>query len=335
MENLKLDLQLFGEEGAGAPVAAAGSEGSATAEAGAQVSGAAAQEIPADVSPRIASEMKRQMAAHPEKYGRAAAPQAKPAQNVDAQEAQTDPEKAAQAELQARWEAAKKGEFAKLYGQDVQNAIRDRFKNQKQETAELEGYRNLEPMLKVLRERAGVETNEDLSKQIMDDDSLYEEAANEHGMTVQAYKEFLKFKNEHDQHVREAEEQQQREYVHQHYMKMTRQAEELKKQFPNFNLDAELQNPDFLKLTSPQVGVSVEDAYFTIHHKELAPQMMAYGMQRAKNQMAQNIMAKGNRPRENGLNSQNTAANMQMNFKAMDRKERNRIYEAIHAGKTK
>ena len=107
----------------------------------------------------------------------------------------------------------------------------------------------------------------------------------------------------------------------------------MKAQFPNFNLDAELQNPDFLKLTSPAIGLSVEDAYFAVHHKELGPQMMAYGMQRAKNQMAQSIMAKGARPREGGLDNRNAAADMTMNFKAMDRKERNAVYAAIHAGR--
>jgi len=287
--------------------------------------------MPANVSPRIASEMKRQMAAHPEKY--AGKPQAQP--QVDAQAAQADPEKAAQAELQARWDAAKKGEFAKLYGQDVQNAIRERFKNQRQETAELDGYRQLEPMLKVLRERAGVETNADLSKQILDDDSLYEDAANEAGMTVQAYKEFLKFKNEHDQHVREQAEQQRQDVVHRHYINLTKQAEALKERFPNFNLDQELQNETFLRLTSPAVGIPVEAAYMSVHYNELAPQMMAYGMQRAKNQMAQNIMVKGARPREGGLNTQNTAADMQMNFKAMDRKDRQKVYDLIHRGKDK
>ena len=328
MGKFKMDLAYFGEDGAAAPETE--SAGSAMAETGAAQAAAPQAQ---NVSPRIASEMKRQMAAHPEKYGQqqaAAKPQA------DAQAVQTDPEKAAEAELQARWEAAKKGEFAKLYGQDVQAAIKERFKNAKADTDELNGYRNLEPALKVLRERAGVETNDDLMAVIMDDDSLYEDAANEAGMTVEAYKNYLKFKEEHDQHVREAAEQQQKEAVGQHYMRLTQQAEELKKKFPDFDLDRELEDPNFLRLTSPQVNVPVEQAYFSIHYNELAPQMMAYGMQRAKSQMAQTIMANGTRPREGGLNSQNSAAaDMGLNFRATDRKYRNAIYAAIHAGKAK
>lgn len=336
MDIFKMDLAFFGEDGAAAPAAVAGDAGSATADAGAaQPAGAAAPQaqMPANVSPRVAAELQRQMKAHPENFAQkgpaAGNPQAQPKPQVDAQAAQAQQD--ADADLQARWESMKKGEFAKLFGQDVQAAIKDRFKNQKQDTAELEAYRKLEPALKVLRERAGVESNNDLANQILDDDSLYEDAANDAGMTVAAYKNYLKFKQEHDDHVRQAEEQQQQEAVRQHYMELTRQAEELKKQFPDFDLQKELKNERFMKMTSPQVRTPVAEAYFAVHYAELAPKMMSYGMQRAKQQMAQDIMAKGARPREGGLNTQNTAADMSRNFAAMDRKEREKIYARIHS----
>ena len=123
--------------------------------------------------------------------------------------------------------------------------------------------------------------------------------------------------------------------LRQHFSALEKQAETMRETFPGFDLRTELNDPVFVRLTSPMVGLSVEDAYFAVHHKELAPQMMAYGMQRAKNQMAQSIMANGARPREGGLNNQNAAADMQMNFRAMNRRERNAVYAAIHAGKQK
>ena len=42
-------------------------------------------------------------------------------------------------------------------------------------------------------------------------------------------------------------------------MKLAQQAEALKAQFPDINLDTELQNPQFLRLTAPDIGMSVED----------------------------------------------------------------------------
>lgn len=329
-----MDLYWFGEEGAASAVAETGGSAETAVNAG-----AAPVQVGETVggmkvtSERVAAAMEKQMARHPELrevYGRgqaAPAGKGKPAQPADAQAAAQ--KEAVADDIQSRWEAAKKGEFAEQYGADVQRAIQERFKNQRDLKGEMD---KLEPALAVLRQRAGVESNEDLVAQIMDDDSLYEDAANEAGMTVDAYKNYLKFKEEHDQHVREVAEQQQREAIGQHYMKLTQQAEAMRQQFPDFNLDKELQNEQFLKLTSPAIGVSVEDAYFAVHHHELGPQMMAYGMQRAKNQMAQTIMVNGSRPREGGLSSAQASAKMDINFKSLSRAERNKAYARVHAG---
>ena len=337
MDIFKMDLAFFGEDGAAAPAAVAGDAGSATADAGAaQPAGAAAPQaqMPANVSPRVAAELQRQMKAHPEHFAQkgpaAGNPQAQPKPQVDAQAAQAQQD--ADADLQARWESMKKGEFAKLFGQDVQAAIKDRFKNQKDLKSELD---ELEPALKVLRERAGVESNSDLVKQIMDDDSLYEEAANEAGMTVDAYKEHLKLVQERDQYKREHNEQVLQQQIDAHYQKLVQQSQALKQEFPDFDLQKELrENPHFKRITAPDIGMSVRDAFFATHHDELAPQMMAYGMQRAKQQMAQNIQANAARPREGGLGSrQNAAADMKLDPRSMTRKERDAIRAQIHAGR--
>lgn len=320
-----MNLHWFGEEGAGAPAAAAESGSNQTAGAGDGPiqQGDTLRDGTKVPSAQVAAAMEKQMQRHPELrqvYGKGQAVQ-------QAQGGQQD----AANDAQARWEQLKKGEFAEQYGQDVQKAIKERFKNQADLKAQLD---RLEPALKVLRERAGVEDNEDLVATIMDDDSIYEEEASEMGMTVDAYRAYQKLQEEHNQRVQEQEEFQRREALNEHYMKLANQVEALKNQFPNINLDQELQNPTFLKLTSPQIGLSVEDAYFAVHHKDLGPQMMAYGMQRARNQMAQTIMANGSRPREGGLNNQQqAAADMKINPRAMSRKERDAIRAQVHAGK--
>ncbi len=346
MKISKLNLQQFAEDGG----AAAPAEGSAagTAEAGGNAPVMVGDTLADGTqiqTQRVAAAMEKQMQRHPELrkvYGKgqqpatapAAAPQAapmqQPAQGQGQPAAEAAGEADAEADLKARWEAAKKGEFASLYGQDVQNAVKDRFKNQADLKAAMD---KLEPALKVLRERAGVETNDDLAAHILDDDSLYEDAANEAGMTVEGYKEFMKLKAEHEQHVREEAEYQQREEINRHYQGLVKQAEEFRKQFPNFDLNQELSNPEFLRLTSPAIGVSVEDAYHAVHHRELGAQQMVYGMQRAQQQMAQNIMANANRPREGGMGSQTAAAaDMKIDPRGMTRKERDALRQRIHNG---
>lgn len=327
----KLNLQMFAEEGT-APAEAAGTDAGGAEAAGAAETAdtpviSAGDTLPGGgkASAQVAAAMNRQMQRHPELrkvYGRtgAAKAAAQPAQ-PGAEPGET---------IEQRWDMAKKGEFAELYGRDVQNAIRERFKNQSDANAELNKF---EPMLKVLRERAGVETNDELIHHVMDDDSLYEDAANEAGMTVPAYKQFLQIKKERDAaQAREAEDQRKAQ-INQHFQKLVQQAENLKQSYPDFDLKKELENPVFFRMTTPEVGLSVEDAYFAVHHKELGPQMMAYGMQRAKVQMGQTLQARGKRPAEGAMKAQGQpAADIRVDPRKLSRSERNRLYEMVHKG---
>ena len=47
------------------------------------------------------------------------------------------------------------------------------------------------------------------------------------------------------------------------------QGEALRRKLPDFQLERELENPDFLRLTAPHTGLSLEDAYYALHHREL------------------------------------------------------------------
>lgn len=328
MDFYKLNLQRFaGEGGEAAPAAEpAGGGGAETAAAEQAAPGpinaggtlADGTRVP---NAQVAAALEKQMKRHPELrsvYGQA--PQQQAMQAAPAEKT-----------IDQRWEEAKKGEFAELYGRDVQRAIQDRFKNQKQTQDQLN---QLEPMLKVLRDRAGVASNEELSKQILDDDSLYEDEANARGMTIPAYREFMAMKQKvQDAEQREAhafEEQQRRE----HFNKLLQQAEQLKQTYPEFDLMQEINNPAFLRMTSKEVGISVEDAYFAIHHKDLGPQMITYGMQRARQQMGQTIQAQRQRPVEGAMKtSVQPKAEMRVDPRNLTPQERKEIKRQVMMGK--
>lgn len=315
-----LDLQRFAEDGTAAEPAGAGAE---TAAAESPITAGEELADGQKVTSQVAAEMNRQMAKHPELrevYGKGRKT-AKP-------QAEAQP---AEQTIEDRWNEAKKGEFAELYGKDVQAAVQERFKNQADANAKLNA---LGPMLEVLRERAGVTTDEELIRHVMDDDSLYEEAADQAGMTVEAYKTFKELEAQNAEMKAREEQSIQDQMMHQHFEKMMQQAEELKKQYPSFDLMKELENERFLKMTSPEGGISVADAYFAIHHNELAPQMLAYGMERAKEQMGQTIQARGRRPAEGAARKQGqAAADINLDVRSMKREERNRLYDLIHKGK--
>lgn len=330
MNRIALDLQYFAEEGAAAAEAPAAAEstGSAAAETGTAGVPVREGDTLADgtrvPTARVAAALEKQMKRHPELrqvYGQG---QAQPVNGQQAQSQQTEQT------IQEKWEQLKKGEFKDLYGADVQDAIQKRFKNQKDSAKELE---ELQPMLQALMQKAGVETVKDLSDIVLDDDSLYEDEAEERGMTVEALKHMKALEEEHEKRKAQDEQDRQEQMFRAHIAGLAQQAEQMKQVFPDFNLDREMQNETFMRLTAPDVGLSVEDAYFAVHRRELAPQMMAYGMNRARQQMSQTIQAQRQRPAEGAMRSQQQAAEMKLDPRNLTRKERDRIRNLIHTGR--
>lgn len=82
-----------------------------------------------------------------------------------------------------------------------------------------------------------------------------------------------------------------------HFRALQEQEIALREEFPGFSLEKELENPTFLRLTAPG-GVSLEDAYYTVHRKEL---MAATAVSAARN-ISNAIQSGALRPQENGHN---------------------------------
>lgn len=335
MEYLAMNLQLFAEEGAAAAEAMGGAAEAGTAavnETEAPINAGDELANGTQVSPQVAAAMNRQMKRHPELrkvYGRgpqqAQPPQVDPAQQAEGQEQTPDGN-----DLETRYAELKKGEFRELIGADIQNAVRERFKNQEDANAKLAA---MQPMLDALMKKAGVESVEELQEAILDDDSLYEDEAEEMGMPVEAYKSFKKLQEEHDAAVAREQQNREQEFFRQHIAKLAQQGEELKQTFPNFDFHEEMQNDTFRRLTSPEIGISVADAYYAIHRNELVPQLMGYGMARAQQQMGQTLQAQAARPVEGAMRNQGqAAADVRLNPATMTRKEREAIKRRVHMG---
>ena len=322
-----INPQLFADEGAAGEMAGGGGIDTGTAaETGTLAESVNVGDTLSDGSqvqdPQVAAAMNKRLKQHPELrqafFGQRA--QQEPAAQGEQPTAEPTPEE---------WAEAKK-KYAKFYGNDVQNAVRDRFKNQADANEKL---KSMDPMIQALMKKTGVESVEELQDLILNDDSLYEEEAEQAGMTVEAYKNFKKLQDEHDQMVANERQTQERQQMQQHIAGIRQQAEEMQKLFPGFNLDQELQNPEFIKLTSPG-GISVKQAYFALHGDEMIPNLMAYGMQRAQQQMGQTIMAQKARPAEGAMNSKNpAAAEPRINPKNLSRPEMNKIKQLIRMDK--
>ena len=84
-----------------------------------------------------------------------------------------------------------------------------------------------------------------------------------------------------------------------HFAQMERQAAAVREQFPDFDLRKELRNPVFARMTAPDIGISVEDAYYAVHGKELLREAAQITAERLSNA----IVSGSRRPREAGVSS--------------------------------
>ena len=321
MEYQKLNLHLFGD-GAGAsaaPAAGTGEGGEAAAIQPGQLDDGTV------VDNRLAARMEAQAK---RRKARGEAPVMQAAQTAAEEAQENAPEPDAEKSLDDEWTEAKKGKYREQYARDVKAAIDDRFKNQADANAQLQA---MQPMLQALMKKAGAESVQELQQMILDDDSLYEDEAEAMGMPVEAYKSFKKLQDEHDQRIAQEQQAQEQMFLRQHFQNLAQQGEEMKKIYPDFDLRREMENETFRRLVAPNSGLKVSDAYFAVHHSELEPQAMAYGYQRAQQQISNTLQANRARPVEGPL-KKGQSANVAIDPKAMTRQERENLIERARRG---
>jgi hypothetical protein len=89
-----------------------------------------------------------------------------------------------------------------------------------------------------------------------------------------------------------------------HLADLERQAQALKASFPKFDLNEEMKNPVFARMTAADVGIGVEDAYYAVHRKELHAAAMREAAEKTAEKLASAIRSGSRRPRESGASSQ-------------------------------
>jgi hypothetical protein len=143
---------------------------------------------------------------------------------------------------------------------------------------------------------------EKLAMTIQEDDSFYEEEAGQKGLTVEQLKNFKRMERENASLRKTTEEIERRQNADRVYSEWMQQSEAVKGMYPAFDLNAEIQNPEFLKLL--RSGVHVKAAYQAVHMDEIMGGAMQYTAQKVREQTVNDIKARANRPAENGISSQ-------------------------------
>lgn len=191
------------------------------------------------------------------------------------------------------------------YNRQMQSLVQARLKESR---AAEDTLGKLGPMLEMLAKRHGMDAKdmdaEALTRAVMDDDAFYEDKALEMGVTVETAKKIQKAEQETARQQEAERKAQEEQKIHAHLESLQRQTEAMKDRFPNIDLQEELKNPVFFRMTSPSGGISVEDAYYAVHRKEIQAASMKATAENTAKQMANAIRAGQTRPVENGTSTQ-------------------------------
>ena len=191
------------------------------------------------------------------------------------------------------------------YNKQMQSVVQSRLKNAK---AAEESLAKLAPALELLARRHGLDAEnmdyEAIAKAISDDDSFYEDKALEMGVTLETAKRLDQQERDTARQQREEARNLEQQRLHNHFMRLEQQGDALKKVFPNFDLRTELKNPRFAAMTSPNMGMSVEDAYYAVHRKEIDAARSQVIAQQTAQKISNAIQAGSRRPDENGTSGQ-------------------------------
>lgn len=288
-------LQLFGGEGGASGASAAGdggnAEGAATGDNSADAGHQRLRELGVPES-KIRKPKARQASPLPEGAFRTQQQMQQPKVQAHESAVQTaSAEPNAQTEntpTRMSWDEIVKDPE---YNAEIQKIVKSRVKEDGQSKAILE---TLAPALKHLATQHGLDPeNLDHTALVKMITGEYENKALEMGVSTETAMML-------EQQQRNLEQQK----FQNHILKLEQQAQALKAVIPNFDLRAEMQNPTFARLTSPGVGLSVEQAFNAVHFKEMQQQSMQVAAQKAQEMISNAIQSGTHRPDEAGTASQ-------------------------------
>ncbi len=152
----------------------------------------------------------------------------------------------------------------------------------------------------------GTVTREETVKALLEDAAFWEAKADEEGMTREQYmkrlneaEETAKVKRENAL-LRDAQDQRNTEERLDKLARSRRtEINELKKEFPDFNLEAEAKNPQFVSMLRIE-ALPLRTIYAAIHHDEILSGSVQKTRAETEAAVVANIRARGQRPHENG-----------------------------------
>lgn len=210
-----------------------------------------------------------------------------------------------QDDAQSRYNEYRNGEGKDFINKEIENAVKRRFKDHS-ELKKSNG--KMQSVMNAVAMKYGIDpTDTDgILKAVAEDESYYETAADEAGMSVEQYKKMKRLEAENAQLQAIRQEEDRRKEFDAKYAEWSMQADFARNEYPNLDLNTEMQNKDFFGLLTR--GIDVKTAYQVIHQDDIVQSAISTATQRTaqavQQQTVNNIRSKGLRPDESAGSSQ-------------------------------
>lgn len=197
-----------------------------------------------------------------------------------------------------------KGEDKDLFQEEFQKVFNGRFRDQKGMEELLAAQK---PIMDMLMQRHQIEDGDitKLRNAMEQDDSYWQKQAEEEGYSVEQFKAVQKLREENAEFHRKEQLRIGQERANAQMAEWNRQGEETKAEYPTFDLNTELRNPQFRDLLKSRVPVKF--AYEIVHRDEVHAGIARNAAQAMEAQVTTRMKAKAARPAENGTSSQSAA----------------------------
>ena len=217
-----------------------------------------------------------------------------------------------------------RGEYADLTEELMQNAVTEA-------TRRLEASPAMKGLMQALQEKYGTDANdlvaltEAVRNGAVKDDAYYEKLAMEKGVSTKTARELDKLESqnkqltEQQQLIRQMERQrEQQARIAELQAGWDREAEQLKAQYPDFNMAEVLANPEVEKMM--RSGVSMTNAYRSAYFDHILKQQQAATAQQVEQGVVNRMQQRNARPGENGTRP-GSAVQTKIDVSHMSRKE--------------
>lgn len=323
-QHLRWDLQLFAGEGA----SSGGEGGGDGASAAGEESGIDTMDslgIPKEKLERYRS-IKGKQAKKDSQRAIEAQPEAA-AQQDDAALTEEPSEQAEGEDPETAWNDILKNPE---YNQRIQDIVQKRVRSMQN------ALDALSPALETLGQKYGMDVSDmskldiaELSKRISEDDAYFEDKADEMGSSPETARRVFQAELAEKRKDITAHE----EMARRHFDDLVRQGEALKAKIPNFDLQRELEDPRFARMTAPGGGWSVEQAFNAVHHDAIVKAETDRAARQAAQALSNSVQAGKSLPAENGTVQRSAVVTQNKLYSQMTPEERAIYKQNLQSGK--